>query len=89
MRSLTPPIAAEAHRIWGPMAGTRRCSTRTPTGVAIARAIASWDVDASKGALFDGSRQLSALTGPAHNIAVDRDRGGARRGLEGLKRVFY
>jgi NAD(P)H dehydrogenase (quinone) len=30
---------------------------------AIAKAVASWDVDASKGALFDGGRQLSALIG--------------------------
>ena len=30
---------------------------------AIAKAVASWDVDASNGALFDGSRQLSALIG--------------------------
>jgi NAD(P)H dehydrogenase (quinone) len=30
---------------------------------AIAKAIASWDVEASKGALFDDSRQLSALIG--------------------------
>jgi NAD(P)H dehydrogenase (quinone) len=29
----------------------------------IAKAIASWDVDASSGALFDGSRQLSTLIG--------------------------
>ena len=30
---------------------------------AIAKAVASWDVDTSKGALFDGGRQLSALIG--------------------------
>ena len=30
---------------------------------AVAKAIASWDVDASKGALFDDGRQLSALIG--------------------------
>ena len=30
---------------------------------AIAKAVASWDVDASNGALFDGGRQLSALIG--------------------------
>ena len=30
---------------------------------AIAKAVASWDADASNGALFDGSRQLSALIG--------------------------
>jgi NAD(P)H dehydrogenase (quinone) len=30
---------------------------------AIAKAVASWDVDASNGALFDGDRQLSALIG--------------------------
>ena len=30
---------------------------------AIANAVASWDADASNGALFDGGRQLSTLIG--------------------------